>query len=151
MVIDLGKLVLKEYALLPFPRSSSYSFFFWWNIKQDGNGRGELDIETASGFIGITWSYKNDMSEMKMGKFYHNCHLLVNDLIMKIKYTSREEDERASRCGRTWASCRYISTSFAIVFYYSNNRKSYFPRYIFTYFSRLVVEMGDTSYFPLIT
>lgn len=49
--------------------------------------------------------------------FFHNRHLLVNDLIMKIK------NEKARKYGTTDAC---VVTFFSIVFYYSNNSKSYF-------------------------
>lgn len=53
-------------------------------------------MRKAWGFIGITWSHKTDTSD-RFGKFYHYSHLLVNDLIMEIKYDSKKRRKGTER------------------------------------------------------
>lgn len=81
------------------------------------------DLLEWRGAIKVIWAGRN---------FYRNSHLLVNDLIMKIKHETEVDGTLML------ASLHFIS--FLCCFYYSKSSKSYFVDAIFTYFRRLPWE-----------
>lgn len=120
------------------PRERIFSYGYWFRrweflktlryVRHEEQATTKLskkDLLESRGAIKMTWT-----SEAR--NFYHYSHLLVNDLIMKIKY-----GELLTNGSGMLAESLHLISAPTIVFYYSNNSKSYFVECIFAYFSRL--------------
>lgn len=118
MIVDIGVRICGLWRVCIF----SYGYWFREKLSQ----RSKLkklykkiqkrlkDLLESRGVVKLIWIHAK-----QKGKVYHNRHLLVNDLIMKIKYGSKRM--------KIWNTTdAYVVTFFSIVFYYSNSSKSYF-------------------------